>query len=93
MGGPSATWGYLHEMTDEDHEELLSRLKSVAGMVVLSGYSSELYEEALSNWERHERRVVADTAKFRTEVVWLNPACSSALERSRGGLFANAEAA
>jgi len=39
-------------------------------------------------WERFERRATADGAKVRTEVAWLNPACSEALQRSRGGLFA-----
>jgi hypothetical protein len=29
---------------------------------------------------------------LRTEVVWLNPACSAALHRSRGGLFAEVAA-
>lgn len=85
--------GYLHEMSDEDHEELLLRLQSVRGMVVLSGYPSDLYEELLVGWDRFERRAVADTAKFRTEVVWLNPACTAALERSRGGLFSQLDGA
>lgn len=34
---------------------------------------------------RWPRPAALDT---RTEVVWLNQACSAALERSRGGLFA-----
>lgn len=85
--GGSGSNGYLHEMTDEDHERLLRCLRSVEGMVVLSGYPSGLYDDALAGWERHQRQVVADTAKFRTEVVWLNPACSAALKRARGGLF------
>jgi DNA adenine methylase len=90
--GASGSNGYLHEMTDEQHELLLERLHRVESMVVISGYPSDLYEQQLMGWERHERRAVADTTKFRTEVVWLNPACSAALERSRGGLFAEAAA-
>lgn len=86
--GNSGSNGYLHEMTDEDHEELLQRLLRVAGMVIVSGYPSDLYDDLLSGWERHTRRAVADSAAMRSEVVWLNPACSAALERSRGGLFA-----
>jgi DNA adenine methylase len=57
-------------------------------MVVLSGYPSELYTGLLGDWERHQRKALADGARERTEVVWLNPACSAALHRSRGGLFA-----
>jgi DNA adenine methylase len=84
--GSSGNNGYLHEMTDADHEELLQRVLSAQGMVVLSGYASELYDGALIGWERHQRSAVAQGA-MRTEVVWINPACSAALERARGGLF------
>lgn len=87
-GRSAKTHGYRHEMTDEDHQDLAAVLHSARGMVVLSGYPSGLYDDHLySNWERHERRHMADGAKARTEVVWLNPACSDALYRSRGGLF------
>ncbi|ALV06679.1 DNA adenine methylase [Roseateles depolymerans] len=82
---------YRHEMTTEDHQALAATLHSLKGMVVLSGYACELYDRQLfANWERHERVAMADGARERTEVVWLNPACSAALERSRGGLFAAA---
>lgn len=92
-GRGSTTNGYRHEMTNEDHEALADRLKRCAGMVVVSGYPSDFYEELYAGWERHERRHVADRAQMRTEVVWLNPACTEALERSHGGLFAEACAA
>jgi DNA adenine methylase len=88
-GRSSTTNGYRFEMTDEDHEVLAERLKRCTGMVVVSGYPSELYEDLYAGWERHERRAIADSAKVRTEVLWLNEACSDALERSRGGLFAS----
>lgn len=88
----STTNGYKHEMTDEDHVRLAEKLHKARGMVVLSGYPSELYTSLYSGWERHERSHVADRGRMRTEVVWLNPACSAALERSRGGLFAGAAA-
>lgn len=58
-------------------------------MVVLSGYSCALYDvELFVGWERHERATHADGARDRTEVVWLNPACSKARKRSQGRLFA-----
>lgn len=84
----STTNGYRHEMTDADHEALAAVLHQAAGMVVISGYPSELYESLYRGWERHQRSHVADRARMRTEVVWLNPACSETLERARGGLFA-----
>lgn len=84
---------YEVELTDADHADLAEVLHGLQGMVVLSGYPSELYDRELyPAWERHERIALADGARRRTEVVWLNPACSAALEQSRGGLFA-AEAA
>lgn len=77
----SGTHGYRHEMSDEQHHELASVLRDVQGMVVLSGYPSKLYDDELfSDWIRYERRAVADGARIRTEVVWLNAACASALE-------------
>jgi len=82
------THGYRHEMDDEAHQALAGVLHDLQAMVVLSGYPSKLYESLYAGWERFERRAMADSAKARTEVVWLNPACSAALQRSRGGLFA-----
>jgi DNA adenine methylase len=83
--------GYRHELSDEDHVELLATLCDLQGMVVLSGYASELYEATLAGWRRFETSSRISAARgtvLRTEVVWLNPACWAALERSRGGLFA-----
>lgn len=83
--------GYRHELTDDDHVDLLAVLTNLEGMVVLSGYASELYEAALAGWCRFETQSRISASRgtvLRTEVVWLNPACSEALQRSRGGLFA-----
>lgn len=71
--------GYKHEMTDDDHRELATVLHGARGMVVLSGYPSELYQSLYGDWERHETSAVIDLGAKRTEVVWLNPACSEAL--------------
>jgi DNA adenine methylase len=81
---------YAHEMTSSDHEALLETLLSLGGMVVLSGYPSPLYEEALSDWRRIERAALADGARERTEVLWINPLAS---ERLGNGLLARMEAA
>jgi DNA adenine methylase len=84
---------YAVEMSDDDHRVLAGVLKDLRGMVVLSGYPCELYDrELFADWQRHQVLALADGARKRTEVVWLNPACSAALERSRGGLFAEAAA-
>lgn len=69
---------YAHEMSDADHSELLGMLLGLKGSVVVSGYPSPLYDDALRGWKRVERKALADGARERTEVLWLNP---SAFER------------
>lgn len=87
-GRTRGTQGYRHELDDAQHMALSTALRAFSGMVVLSGYPSELYDRELyPDWERFERRHVADGGKQRTEVVWLNPACSEALRVEAGGLF------
>lgn len=83
--------GYRHELDTLQHEQLLAALNAVDGMVVLCGYATELYELGLPGWTRHETQARISAGRgtgVRTEVVWINPACSRALERSHGGLFA-----
>lgn len=76
--------GYTHEMVDEDHRALATTLHAASGMVVVSGYASDLYDlELYPEWERHERAHLADGARKRTEVVWLNDACVAALRADR----------
>jgi len=73
---------YRHEMSVWDHAKLLAALQNLKGMVVLSGYPSELYEKTLQGWERHEttsRIALRRGAGIRTESVWLNPKCAAAL--------------
>lgn len=74
---------YAHELTPEDHVSLLEALKHLRGMVVVSGYPSALYDALLADWRRVERRALADGAKERTEVLWLNAAAAQGLH----GLF------
>lgn len=81
--------GYRYEMSDADHRVLAELLHSVRGMVVLSGYPCDLYDNELyADWHRYERAAYADGARNRTEVLWLNPACQRALSDAMGGLFA-----
>lgn len=63
---------YRHEMTDKDHMELLEVLKSHRGPVLLSGYDSKLYNDALKDWYRDESGAIAQTATRRREVLWMN---------------------
>jgi DNA adenine methylase len=71
-------------MTDDDHRRLAAVLHDVEGMVVVSGYPCELYDKDLyRDWRRHERLHMADGARPRKEVLWINPTCVAALDRDR----------
>lgn len=63
---------YVHEMTDDEHQELAQVLKRVKGMVVISGYKCPLYEGLYGGWTMVERGTYADGARRRTEVLWLS---------------------
>jgi DNA adenine methylase len=68
---------YQHEMSEQDHRELLDLLKTVEGKVMLSGYPSDLYDECLVGWTRHcfdvPNNAAGGAEKQRmTEVVWCN---------------------
>lgn len=63
---------YAHEMTDADHVSLLEFLGTLNGKVILSGYPCQLYDNALAGWRKIERKALADGAKSRTEVLWMN---------------------
>jgi DNA adenine methylase len=75
---------YRFEMSDDEHREMAEALHQVKGMVVLSGYGSDLYDKELfPDWRRFEKTSMADSAQPRTEVLWLNDAAWSALNRER----------
>lgn len=78
---------YAHELSDDDHSELLTFLRGLSGMVVLSGYPSDFYDEILTGWYRVNKIALADGARERTEVLWLNPSCRSRLDAIQSPLF------
>lgn len=69
----SARKNYRHELTDADHEQLLAFILELKGMAILSGYPHPLYDDALRGWARHEKAALADGARDRIEVLWINP--------------------
>lgn len=70
---------YRHELTDGDHHKLLAFLPQLGGFVMLSGYPSEAYDAALKGWKRITKKALADGARERTEVLWINPRGAEAL--------------
>lgn len=78
---------YRFEMTDGEHRELAACLHDVNGMVVISGYACDLYDKELyPDWARFERDALADGARKRVEVLWLNNAAAKA--KAQQSLFA-----
>ncbi|CAH8197215.1 DNA adenine methylase [Vibrio aestuarianus] len=73
---------YQHEMTAQDHESLLKSTLELKGMIIISGYDSELYNDYLSSWRKEEKsaRISAGrgTGK-RVECLWISPSCQNAL--------------
>jgi DNA adenine methylase len=73
---------YENEMSDDDHAQLIAKLKTLKGMVLLSGYRSELYDLELRDWKRVDIAARAQTNAPRTECLWISP------NTPNGGLFA-----
>lgn len=67
---------YTHEMTDNDHIDLASKLHEVKGMIILSGYDCDLYGEIYPGWHKISKRTVADQRKKTIEVLWMNDAAT-----------------
>jgi DNA adenine methylase len=76
---------YEYDMTDRDHRRLAKVLRQVKGMVVLSGYPCDLYDLKLyRRWKRIECDHLADGARPRIEVLWIN---ANAVKRTPKMLF------
>jgi DNA adenine methylase len=68
-----------HEMSHADHEDLLVCLSEITGKFLLSGYRSELYDEAANQWgwrridfEIPNQASSKRTKEIKTECVWVN---------------------
>lgn len=65
---------YRHEMSDEDHVELLNVLMNHKGPVALSGYDSKLYNDTLKGWRKE---MIISNAEYyngasKVECLWMN---------------------
>lgn len=66
---------YKHEMTEEQHIELLETLLQHRGPVIISGYQNDLYDDFLVKWGKNKQSSCAEYGKPRTEVIWMNYDC------------------
>lgn len=69
------TGQYVCELTDEDHCELAEQLYKIQGMVIVSGFDSELYAELFDRrgWTRFWTKARTDSNSSRKECIWLSP--------------------
>ena len=68
---------YDHEMSFEQHSELLELIKQSKDKILISGYHSELYNKELKSWNSDEYGIVNHSGQGkkkqkRVEVVWKN---------------------
>lgn len=68
---------YEHEMTIEDHAELIATLQACKGKVLLSGYANPSYDNWLADWNRHDFGLPNNSAggkvkKRMIESIWCN---------------------
>lgn len=69
-----ATTAYKHELTDDDHVVLAARLNTLKGMVVVSGYDSELYDRLYAGWHKVKAMAQTHNSKIQAvETLWLSP--------------------
>ncbi len=71
--------GYMFEMTDKDHNDLIDILLSIKGKWLLSGYDNDIYNKRLSGFYMRNFNCLANSLKRvknnnpgRTETVWAN---------------------
>lgn len=76
-----ATTAYQHELSDDDHRELAAVLNACRGMVILSGYDSDLYRELFpsSMWVTVSRPARTNGRGSSMETLWLNQAVQGAI--------------
>lgn len=63
---------YKHEMTEDDHIELLRTLLQHKGKIMISGYDSDIYNGFLEGWNKEEIPATAEYGLKRTECIWYN---------------------
>lgn len=63
---------YADEFTTPDHVRFLAVAVRIPARVLISGYHSTLYDDALTGWGLHEVTVFTRQHNRRTECLWFN---------------------
>jgi hypothetical protein len=63
---------YRHEMTDDQHAELLEIIRALPCRVMISGYWSPMYEEVLKDWTHDRFPAMTRGGRTADEWLWFN---------------------
>lgn len=63
---------YRCEMSERDHKNLLDIILAHKGPVIISGYETDLYNDALRSWHKESKTAYSQVASKKTEVLWMN---------------------
>lgn len=72
LHGTRKNYLYKHEMSDDQHEELLDVLSQHPGKVLLSGYDNDIYNGYLYGWNKVYKKTQAESGIPRIETLWMN---------------------
>lgn len=78
---------YKHEMSEEEHKNLLDILKASRAKIMLSGYESDIYNEALKGWHKEYFTSNTGYSSSSTEVVWMNYSIQLTIQDFQQELF------
>lgn len=75
------TYQYAHEMTDQQHEEMINILLHIKGKAILSGYDNEIYNKLLDNgwrkmflgeYDKRSEKAINESRNKGKEFIWIN---------------------
>ena len=70
---------YNVEMSNREHEELLHALLVNKSKIMISGYESDLYNDALKGWRKKTGYSLTQSLRKAKEVIWMNYDCEKQL--------------
>lgn len=78
---------YKHEMSDDDHKNMVNLLLKTNGMAIVSGYDNDIYNKLeLNGWRKESFTTRANASKIkkqnntsslRQECLWFSPNCQA----------------
>jgi DNA adenine methylase len=64
---------YLHEFTQQQHEDLAQILHNIQGYAIISGYPSQLYDDLYRDWKQLGKMGYSDNGNNQAiEKLWIN---------------------